>query len=77
MTEMVGWSDYSMKNKQIVADLLERLPEDASLHDIAQEIEFVAGIQEGFRQLDQGRGIPVEEVEKMIGSWASDSCFSG
>lgn len=32
-----------MSTKQIVQDLLDKLPEDASLHDVAREIEFVAG----------------------------------
>ena len=36
-----------MSNKEIVEDLLRRLPESASLHDIAREIEFVAGVKEG------------------------------
>ena len=34
-----------MTNKQIVEDLLQRIPEGASLHDIAQEIEFVAAVR--------------------------------
>ena len=35
-----------MSNKEIVQDLLRRLPESASLHDIAREIEFAAGGRE-------------------------------
>ena len=36
-----------MSNKEIVEDLLRRLPESASLHEIAREIESVAGVKEG------------------------------
>lgn len=60
-----------MSNKQIVADLMTRLPEEASLTDIAREIEFVAGIREGFAQLDRGEGMALEEVEKQLPSWIS------
>lgn len=60
-----------MSNKQIVADLMERLPENASLLDIAREIEFVAGVREGFAQLDRGEGVPLEDVEKQLPSWIS------
>ena len=60
-----------MSNKQIVADLMTRLPEEASLTDIAREIEFIAGIREGFAQLDRGEGTPLEEVEKQLSSWIS------
>jgi len=60
-----------MSNKQIVADLMTRLPEEASLTDIAREIEFIAGIREGFAQLDRGEGTSLEEVEKQLPAWIS------
>ncbi len=58
-----------MSNKEIVIDLVGRLPEDATLLEIAREIEFVAGVREGFAQLDRGEGVPLEEVEKQLSSW--------
>ncbi len=36
-----------MGNKQLVSNLLERLPDNVSLRDIAYEIEFIAGLREG------------------------------
>jgi predicted transcriptional regulator len=60
-----------MSNKEIVMDLVRRLPEDASLLDIAREIEFVAGVREGFAQLDRGEGVPLEEVAKQLPTWIS------
>ena len=56
-----------MSNKQIVEDLLQRLPESASLHDIAREIEFVAGVREGLAELDRGERIPIEAVAAEFG----------
>jgi len=58
-----------MSNKEIVIDLVGRLPENATLLEIAKEIEFVAGVREGFAQLDRGEGVPLEEVEKQLPSW--------
>lgn len=58
-----------MSNKQIVKDLLQRIPEGASLDDIAQEIEFVGGVRHGLAELDRGEWIPIEEVEREIPSW--------
>jgi predicted transcriptional regulator len=60
-----------MSNKQIVTDLMTRLPDDASLTDIAREIEFIAGVREGFAQLDRGEGKTLDEVEKQLPSWIS------
>ena len=58
-----------MSNREIVIDLVQKLPEDTSLLDIAKEIEFVAGVREGFEQLERGEGTPAEEVRKLIPSW--------
>ena len=59
----------TMTNKEIVQDLLRRLPDDASLHDIARELEFVATVRQGLSELDNGDSIAIEEVEKELPSW--------
>ncbi len=61
-----------MSNKELVSDLLTRLPDDVSLQEIAREVEFVAGVQEGLDQLDRGEGIEIDQVEKMIESWTTE-----
>ena len=58
-----------MSNKQIVEDLLQRIPESASLPDIAREIEFIAGVRQGLAELDRGEWIPIEAVERELPSW--------
>ena len=60
-----------MSNKELVADLLSRMPQDVSLQQIAREIDFVAGVREGLEQLDRGDGVPIDQVEKMIESWTT------
>ncbi len=58
-----------MSNREIAIDLIQKLPESASLEEIAREIEFVAGVREGFEQTDRGEGVAAEDVKKMIPSW--------
>jgi hypothetical protein len=58
-----------MTNKQIVEDLLQRIPEEASLRDIAREIEFVDAVRKGLAELDRGERIPIEEIERELPSW--------
>ena len=58
-----------MTSKQIVEDLLQRIPEGASLHDIAREIEFIAVVRQGLAELDRGERIPIDEVERELPSW--------
>ena len=58
-----------MSTKEIAIDLIRKLPDEASLMDIAQELEFVAGIKEGTAELDRGEHFTAEEVLKHIPSW--------
>lgn len=51
-----------MTNKQIVAELLERLPEDASLTEIARAIKFVDGVRKGLNQADRGEFLEAEQL---------------
>ena len=58
-----------MTNKEIVQDLLRRIPEDASLHDIARELEFIAAVRQGLAELDNGQSVSVKEIEHDLSSW--------
>ena len=58
-----------MSNRDIAIDLIRKLPEGASLHEIAREIELIAGVREGFEELERGEGVPAERVREMVSSW--------
>ncbi len=62
-----------MSSQDIAIDLIQRLPTEVSLADIAREIDFIAGVREGFDELERGEGIPAEDVRQMIPSWISRS----
>jgi predicted MarR family transcription regulator len=59
-----------MSSRELVIDLVNKLPEDAPLADIAREIELLAGIQAARDQARRGEGIPAEEARKLVDSWA-------
>ncbi|EDY16852.1 hypothetical protein CfE428DRAFT_5661 [Chthoniobacter flavus Ellin428] len=59
-----------MSNREIVIDLLSKLPENASLEEIAREIEFLAGVQTARKQAHRREGIPAEDARKLIDTWA-------
>jgi len=69
--DKINWAAQSnaMSDKQIVEDLLQRIPEDASLRDIIRDIEFVSAVREGLAELDRGERIPLEQVERELPSW--------
>lgn len=53
-----------MTEKEIVLETIRASPDDCSLEEIAERIEFMAAVQKGFDQLDRGEGIPHDEVKK-------------
>jgi predicted transcriptional regulator len=62
-----------MSNREIVLDLVSKLPDDTSMEDILEKIAFVAGVNEAIAEADRGEGIPLEDVEKLIAQWAAES----
>ena len=48
---------------------VEELASADSLHDIAQEVEFIAAVRQGLTELDGGEAIPIEEVERELPTW--------
>ncbi|MEO6567735.1 MAG: hypothetical protein ABIO94_03150 [Opitutaceae bacterium] len=59
-----------MSNREIVIDLLSKLPEDAPLEEIAREIEFLVGIRIGREQAHRREGIPAQDARELIETWA-------
>ena len=62
-----------MTHKQIVQDLLNRIPDDTSRQDIAYELEFIAAIRQGVAELDNGQTVSAEEIERDLTSWLTQS----
>jgi hypothetical protein len=60
-----------MSNREMVIDLVKRLPKDATLHEIAREIEFIAAVREGFESFEREGGITPKEAKKKLASWVS------
>ena len=58
-----------MTEKEIVLETIRALPDDCSLEEIAERIEFMAAVQKGLDQLDRGEGIPHNEIKKQVASW--------
>jgi predicted transcriptional regulator len=60
-----------MTAKQMVLEAVHRLPEEASFHDISEEVAFLAAVREGQEDLKQGRVISNEEMKQRLDSWLS------
>ncbi|HLG13236.1 MAG TPA: hypothetical protein VJH03_01765 [Blastocatellia bacterium] len=60
-----------MTDKQAVIDALSRLPESASLEEITEELQIMAGVRRGRADIAAGRTKTQEEVEQLVESWAT------
>jgi len=59
-----------ISDKQIVQDVLSRIPDDASLQDIVQELEFITAVREGLSGFDDSKdSISIEKIEPRVPSW--------
>lgn len=65
----------AMTNKEIVQDLLRRIPDDTSLQDIARELEFIAAVRQGLTELDNGQTVSIEEIKRDLPSWITNKTF--
>ena len=55
--------------KDEVIQMIQSLPEDITLDDIMAELYFKLQVDAGLKELDEGKGIPHEEVEKRMSQW--------
>ena len=62
-----------MSDKELVLEVIQRLPKSATMRQIRERVEFLAAIKEGEESLDRGEGVPHEEVEKRFATWGSAS----
>jgi predicted transcriptional regulator len=62
-----------MSTKEVLLEVAEKLPPDATLVDAIYELEFRQAVEDGLASLDRGERIPLEEARKRIPQWTSKS----
>ena len=60
-----------MSNREIVIELIKKLPEDTPLQDIAREIELIAGLRKAREEAARGEGVSPERAKELVDSWVS------
>jgi predicted transcriptional regulator len=60
-----------MSAKEILLEVAEKLPPEATLVDAIYELEFRQAVEEGLASLDRGQRVPLEEVRKRVPPWIS------
>ena len=57
--------------KQEVLKMIQSLPDEVTIDDIMAELYFKSQVDAGLKELDEGKGIPHEKVEKRMSKWLS------
>jgi predicted transcriptional regulator len=60
-----------MKDKQVAIETINNLPENASMEEIAQELQVMAAIRKGKEDVRAGHVKSHAQVEKMFEEWIS------
>ena len=62
-----------MSDRELVLEAVNGMPERSSFAQIVDELAFLASVKKGMSQIEQGEGIPHEEVVKRFNSWITKS----
>jgi predicted transcriptional regulator len=62
----------AMTEKEIVLETIRALPDDCSLEEIAERVEFMVAVRKGLDQVDRGEGIPHDEIKRQLASWLTN-----
>jgi len=64
-----------MSTKEIMIEVADKLPPDATLIDAIYELEFRQAVLDGLASLDGGERISAEEARQRIPQWISKYSF--
>ncbi len=62
-----------MSAKEILLEVAEKLPADATLADAIYELEFRQAVEDGIESLNTGKRVALEDARKRIPQWISKS----
>lgn len=60
-----------MMAKAMVIDAIQKLPDESTLDEIRERIEFIAAVRKGLDEIERGKVVPLDQVQKKIDKWAS------
>lgn len=61
----------SMSPKAAAREVIDRLPENATLHEIIEELRILDALEESVREIEEGKGIPQAEAMRRTREWLS------
>jgi hypothetical protein len=60
-----------MSDKALIIEALQRLPEDATISDIRQAVEFIAAVKVGREQVRRAEVVSLNDVARKVQEWVT------
>jgi len=61
-----------MSTKELAIESIQKLPADATWEDVQEQINFIAWVRKGLRELNEGKGIPHNRVREEFAAWLTN-----
>ncbi|HET8782310.1 MAG TPA: hypothetical protein VFM63_07825 [Pyrinomonadaceae bacterium] len=59
-----------MTDKELVQELLGRMPDEVSLQDVVHNLEFIVAVRQGLSELDEcNDSVAIEKFEPKVPAW--------
>jgi hypothetical protein len=58
-----------LNEKEQLLEMIRALPEDSTIDDIIDELYFRMQVDLGIKELNEGKGIPHDQVKSRISKW--------
>lgn len=55
--------------KETLLEIATQMPESFNVDEVIERLIFIAGVEEGMQEIKDGKGIPHEEIERMVEGW--------
>jgi predicted transcriptional regulator len=55
--------------KRQIIKMIEALPDEVTINDVMAELYFKLQADSGLKELDEGKGLSHEQVEKRMAQW--------
>jgi hypothetical protein len=58
-----------MTTKEAILEMIRKLPDNVTVADIMAELYFRQKVDQGLRELDEGKGVPNDQARARLQKW--------
>ncbi|MCF8449375.1 MAG: hypothetical protein K9G49_05825 [Taibaiella sp.] len=55
--------------KETATAAIKEMPQQFDVDELIEKLIFIENVEEGLKQIDEGKKIPLADVEKIVSAW--------